>query len=46
MQIIKFKKKKMKLLTNEQQKLYENVKICYISKEKSEDKHAKNKKVL
>ena len=36
----------MKLLTNEQQKLYENVKICNISKEKSEDKHAKNKKVL
>ena len=36
----------MKSLTNEQQKLYENVKICNISKEKSEDKHAKNKKVL
>ena len=30
MEIINFKKKKMKLLTNEQQKLYENAKICCI----------------
>ena len=34
----------MKLLTNEQQKSYENAKICYICKEKIEDKHAKDKK--
>ena len=30
MKIINFKKKKMKLLTKEQQKLYGNAKICYI----------------
>ena len=34
MKIINFKKKKMELLTKEQQKLYENAKICYICKEK------------
>ena len=34
----------MKLLTNEQQKSYQNAKICYICKEKLKDKHAKNKK--
>ena len=34
MKIINFKKKKMKLLTKEQQELHENAKICYISKEK------------
>ena len=28
MEIINFKKKKMKLLTNKQQKSYENAKIC------------------
>ena len=32
----------MKLLTNEQQKSYENVKMCYICKEKFEDKYAKD----
>ena len=31
-----------KLLTNEQQKWYENAKVFYISKEKFEDKHAKD----
>ena len=36
--------KKMKLLTNEQQNSYENAKICYICKQKFEDKYAKNKK--
>ena len=36
--------KKMKLLTNVQQKPYENAKICCICKEKFEDKHAKDKK--
>ena len=30
MKITNFKKKKMKFLTNEQQKLYQNSKICYI----------------
>ena len=29
------------LLTKEEQKSYENVKICYISTEKFEDKYAK-----
>ena len=32
------------LLTNEQQKSYENAKICYIRKEKFEDKYSKDKK--
>ena len=44
MEIIKFKKKKMKPLTNEQQKYI--CKICYICKEKFEDKHAKDKTSL
>ena len=43
MKIINFEKKKMKLLTTKQQK---NDKICYISKEKFEDKQAKVKKTL
>ena len=43
MDIIDFKKKKMKLLTTERQKSYENAKICYICKEKFEDKNAKDK---
>ena len=30
--IINFKKKKLKLLTKEQQESYENAKICYICK--------------
>ena len=36
MEIINFKKKKMKLLTKVQQESYENAKICYICKEKFE----------
>ena len=32
MNIINFKKKKIKSLTNEQQESYENAKICYICK--------------
>ena len=40
MEIINLKNQKMKLLTNEQQKSYENTKICYVCKEKFEDKHA------
>ena len=35
MKIITFKKKKMKSLKKEQQKSYENAKICYICKEKN-----------
>ena len=38
MKIINFKKKKIKLLTKEQQESYENAKICYIYKEKFESK--------
>ena len=34
MKIINVKKKKMKLLSKEQQESYENAKICYIYKEK------------
>ena len=34
----------MKLLTNEQQKSYWNSKICYICKEKFENKYVKDKK--
>ena len=44
MKIIYFKKEKMKLLTKEQQESCENgenVKICYICKEKFENKYAK-----
>ena len=42
--IINFKKKKMKLLTKEQQESYENAKICYICKEKFENEYLKDKK--
>ena len=38
MEIINFKKGKMKLSTNEQQKSYENENIYYISEKKIEDK--------
>ena len=44
MKIINFKKKKMKLLTKEQQESYENAKISYICKEKFETKYSKDKK--
>ena len=44
MEILSYKKKKMKLLTNEQQKSYENAKSCYISKKEFEGKRAKDKK--
>ena len=43
-EIISFKKKKMKLVTKEQQESYENAKICYICKEKFENKYVKDKK--
>ena len=42
--IINIKKKKMKLLTKEQQKSFEYAKICYICKEKFENKYLKDKK--
>ena len=44
MKIINFKKKKMKLLTKKQQESHENAKICYICKEKFENKYFKDKK--
>ena len=34
MEIIKFKKQEMKLLTNEKQKSYPNAKLCHICEEK------------
>ena len=42
--IIIFFKKKMKLLTKEQQETYQNAKICYICKNKFENKYLKDKK--
>ena len=45
MKIIIFEKKTMKLLTKEQQESHENVNICYICKEKFENKFVKDKKI-
>ena len=42
MKIIKFKKKYMNVLRKEQQESYENAKICYICKEKFENKYLKD----
>ena len=39
---INFKKKKMKLLSKEQQESYENTKFCYIYQEKFENKYLKD----
>ena len=39
-----FNKRKMKLLTKEQQESYENARICYTYKEKFENKYLKDKK--
>ena len=44
MKILISKRKKMKLLTKEQQESYEDAKICYICKEKFENKYLKDKK--
>ena len=44
MKIINFKKKKMKLLTKQQQESYEIAKICYICKKTIENKYMKDKK--
>ena len=46
MKIINLKKKKMELLKKEQQESYENAKICYICKEKFENKYVKAKNIL
>ena len=46
MKMINFKKKKMKILTKEQQKSYENGKICYICKEKFENKYSKENNIV
>ena len=44
MRIINFKRKTLKLLTNEQQEWYKNAKVYYICKEKFENKYLKDKK--
>ena len=44
MKIINFKKKKLKLLTKEQQESYENAKIYYICKDIFEKKTFEDKK--
>ena len=44
MKMINFRKKKMNLLTKEQQESYQNAKLCYICKEKIETKYGKDKK--
>ena len=44
MKIIKFKNKKFKLLTKEQQESYENARICYVCKEKFKNKYLTEKK--
>ena len=44
MKVINLKRKKKKLLTKEQQESYKNAKICYICKDKFENKSAKDKK--
>ena len=43
MNIINFKKNKIKVLTKEQHESCKNAKICFICKEKFENKHAKDK---
>ena len=42
--MISKQKKKVKLVTNKQQELDQNVKICYICKENFEDKYVKDEK--
>ena len=44
MKIIDFENKNMKLLKREQKELYKIAKICYICKEKLENKYMKDKK--
>ena len=45
-EMIDFKKKKVRLLTNEQRESYKNAKICYICQEEFEDKYAKDKNIV
>ena len=42
MDIINFRKKTMKLLMEKRQESYEDAKICYIFKQKSEDIYVKD----
>ena len=44
MKIINYKSKKTKLLTKEQQESYEKAKLCYICKEKLENRYLKDNK--
>ena len=44
LKIINLKKKRMKLLTKEQQESYENAEICYFCQEKFENKYLTDKK--
>ena len=44
MKLTNFEKKKIKLLTNEHQKSYQNAKICYDCEEKFDYKHTNDKK--
>ena len=44
MKIINFKRKKVRLLTKEQQQSYENTKICYICNKEFQNKYSKDKK--
>ena len=46
MEIISFKKNNIKLLTTEQQESNENVKICFICKEKIKNKYIKHKNMV
>ena len=46
MKIVSFKQKKVKLLTNQQQKSNENVKNYYVCKEKIKNKYVKDKNYL
>ena len=46
MKISNFKKKKMRLLTKEQQESYENAKNCSIFFKKIENKYLKDKNIL
>ena len=46
MKIISFKKKKVKLLTKDQQESYKNTKICFICRENFENKYVKDEKYL
>ena len=46
MKRINFKKKKIKLLTKEQQESYENAKIIYICKETFDNKYLKDKNIV